>query len=537
MTPSPTPDLRRQRDRFLLFAFAAADLYLEVTTEGRILAGMGASQECFGQSEEALAGRQVEELFAATDRVLLRRLLDRTATGRRFGPYELQSSAERPLSLSGYSFPQAPERVYLAMSRAPAQAPTLTEEAGGAAGAFAVQAEDVLQRATKAGRALTLTLLRLARKDGEHGDSDTSSNGEIGRRFAAFLRSEAGEEGAAVALPGESFAVLHGPGTSPQALSSDLVALAHATGSPGADVSRESLTLPNDGAEPCDTARAVSFAVRSLAEDPAGARTLAEIAQGCKARMAEAKRGIVEVRRILAEERLGFAYQRIVEMDEREVKRFEMLSRIEDGGSPYEFMTFAERSGMISVVDMYACRAALSLIMSEEALSGLSLSVNLSGASLQNDIFVDSLFRMLGRASACSRRLVFEITESARIEKLERVGKIIERLRRFGFQVGLDDFGAGYNSFATLNSLDVDFIKIDGAYVTKVLRSKRDRAMVRLARDLDIATVAEMIESEQQANCFSALSVEYGQGYFFGRPDSLPHPATAQPESRAGERV
>jgi EAL domain-containing protein (putative c-di-GMP-specific phosphodiesterase class I) len=133
-------------------------------------------------------------------------------------------------------------------------------------------------------------------------------------------------------------------------------------------------------------------------------------------------------------------------------------------------MTFAERSRMISEVDMYVCRAALSRIMSEEALSGFSLSVNLSGASLQNDIFVDSLFRMLGRASACSRRLVFEIMESARIEKLERVGKIIERLRRFGFQVGLDDFGAGYNSFATLNSLDVDFIKIDGAYVTKVLR-------------------------------------------------------------------
>jgi len=201
-----------------------------------------------------------------------------------------------------------------------------------------------------------------------------------------------------------------------------------------------------------------------------------------------------------------------------------MLSCLEGGASTYEFMTFAERSGMIAEVDLHVCRAALKRVMNDRALSGISLSVNLSGASLQSDDFVDALFQLLAKASGCSRRLICEITESARIADLERVGKVIERLRRHGFRVGLDDFGAGYNSFATLNGLEVDFIKIDGTYVSKLLRSKRDLAMIRymvqLARDLDIATVAEMIECEQQASCVFALSVEYGQGYLYGRPEA-----------------
>jgi len=210
----------------------------------------------------------------------------------------------------------------------------------------------------------------------------------------------------------------------------------------------------------------------------------------------------------------------------RQVKRFEMLSCLEGGASTYEFMTFAERSGMIAEVDLHVCRAALKRVMNDRALSGISLSVNLSGASLQSDDFVDALFQLLAKASGCSRRLICEITESARIADLERVGKVIERLRRHGFRVGLDDFGAGYSSYTYLKSLPVDYIKIDGSFIQNLGKDKVDQTIVssicEIAKATNKKTIAEHVKDAETFRVLHNLGVHFGQGHYIGKPASRP---------------
>src|SRR3546814_8686804 len=123
------------------------------------------------------------------------------------------------------------------------------------------------------------------------------------------------------------------------------------------------------------------------------------------------------------------------------------------------------------------------------------------------------------------KQLIFEITESTQITNLVHAAAAVRQLRDDGHSVCLDDFGAGAASFPYLQALDVDYVKIDGAYV-KALQTKeyeRDRAilkgMVWLCKELGIGTVAEMVEPEDQAGLLRDFGIDYGQGYLFGRPE------------------
>ena len=102
----------------------------------------------------------------------------------------------------------------------------------------------------------------------------------------------------------------------------------------------------------------------------------------------------------------------------------------------------------------------------------------------------------------------------------------IAQLRAAGVPVCLDDFGAGAAAFRYLRDFNVDYIKIDGAFVRAALRSPRERgfvaSMVELAAAAGARTVAEMIETEEQAMLMRELGVHYGQGWLFGRPGVLP---------------
>ena len=149
----------------------------------------------------------------------------------------------------------------------------------------------------------------------------------------------------------------------------------------------------------------------------------------------------------------------------------------------------------------------------------------LSGRSLGSDAFIGALQGLL-RSRSDQSRLLFEITETMEIADLPRAERIIQDFRRAGHKVCLDDFGAGAASFPYLQAFTIDFVKIDGAYIGRMLETVRDhailKAMVGLCRNLSIATIAERIETEAQAERLARLGVRYGQGFLFGRPAPTP---------------
>src|SRR6185503_5123458 len=119
-------------------------------------------------------------------------------------------------------------------------------------------------------------------------------------------------------------------------------------------------------------------------------------------------------------------------------------------------------------------------------------------------------------------RLIFEITQSTRIQDLGRANAAIQRLREAGFKVGLGEFAGASARFGVLQALVVDFVKIDAAYMREVLSDFRAsmilKSMCGLCRELSTYTIAETIESREQVDKLRKLGVECGQGKFLGEP-------------------
>ena len=154
----------------------------------------------------------------------------------------------------------------------------------------------------------------------------------------------------------------------------------------------------------------------------------------------------------------------------------------------------------------------------------IRVGVNISGQSIQSEVFFDKMIELLDDTEVDSSNLLFEITESTAIGDLDKVNNLIQRLRVKNFEVCLDDFGAGAASFQYLNGLDIDCVKIDGKYVRDALNSARDEAMVRnlarMCQDLGVTTIAEMVETQEQLDYLVKIGVDKGQGWIFGKPEA-----------------
>jgi EAL domain-containing protein (putative c-di-GMP-specific phosphodiesterase class I) len=209
-----------------------------------------------------------------------------------------------------------------------------------------------------------------------------------------------------------------------------------------------------------------------------------------------------------------------------EATHFEILSRFLDGGSTLEWVVFAEDIGMAPDFDMAVLERAINYLKYKSSGRRSRFAINVSGQSIQNEQFFEQLREKLKIQEGLSERLIFEITESSRIEDLQKVAKYLNILRGDGFKVCLDDFGAGSASFQYLQALEVDFLKIDGEYTRRILTSERDMAMIRslvsMCRDLEIKVIAEMIEEEEQIYRLRHLGTDYAQGFIFALPTPKP---------------
>jgi EAL domain-containing protein (putative c-di-GMP-specific phosphodiesterase class I) len=135
-----------------------------------------------------------------------------------------------------------------------------------------------------------------------------------------------------------------------------------------------------------------------------------------------------------------------------------------------------------------------------------------------------------------AERLIVEITETAAIHDIDNARGFVARVKDLGARIAIDDFGAGYSSFRNLRKLGVDMIKIDGAFVEKLVRSEDDRTFVRtmidLARGLKLKTVAEWVQDERTAVILADWGCDYLQGEHIGRA-TLERPEVRKQEAKA----
>jgi diguanylate cyclase (GGDEF)-like protein/PAS domain S-box-containing protein len=212
-----------------------------------------------------------------------------------------------------------------------------------------------------------------------------------------------------------------------------------------------------------------------------------------------------------------------------------LLRMIGEGGeiiAPGHFLPAAERYNLMPEIDRWVVHSLFSRyheLVAERGGTPLTCAINLSGASINSDGFLDFVRQQALRYELPPGSICFELTETVAVNNLQAAAEFIRECKAIGFQFALDDFGTGTSSFGYLKKLPVDYLKIDGGFVKDIEHDRVDQAMTetinRIGHIMGMRTIAEYAENEAIIDSLQAIGVDFAQGYGV----CLPKPLFAPP--------
>ncbi|OOE73105.1 hypothetical protein BZG23_12885 [Salinivibrio sp. ML290] len=234
------------------------------------------------------------------------------------------------------------------------------------------------------------------------------------------------------------------------------------------------------------------------------------------------------LRQAIGKEQFELWYQPQIDFASGEVKSVEALVRwrLPNGNlvSPGDFIPIAEKTGLITQIDRWVIMEACETMArwKEQALSIERIAVNVTACDVEEDDFVSFIDEILKKNHIPPPNLELEITEGvffhSRSQNLEK----LSHLRKRGISIAVDDFGTGYSSLSYLHTLPISTLKIDRAFIDSILTSENDVAITEsilwLAKTFKLQTVAEGIETVEQAGYLKKLGVDIAQGFYYAKP-------------------
>ena len=537
---------RYEAGRLLAFAFCSADALVEVNQGGLIIYANGATQFLFGHKPDKLMGQMLNSLCIKEDKTLLSALLDRIKAGERFNDVPINiarpKQSEIVVSLNGYNVPGLSNNYYITARMVERSGRDVAHggERNAASGlltseSFGENVKVQLEGGAADGEQGELSYIGLTGMRDLFARLDEEAQQGLLRRLGILLKSYSQGGDAAAQLGDERFGLLHDPDLDLESVEGQITEFVRDADPRGIGVSVSTNTVGVGSLDlkGKDVAQAIVYSIQQVAQASAGADLSKILSSDLRDQVHEVADKIARVKTVIEEENFDVAYQAIVSLEDRQAHHYEALVRMKDGAAQmqhFEFVRFAEEVGQISEFDLAMCSKVIKRTTSALSRgSVLPIAVNISGRSIDSDDFVEKLRAFLADHPEVKGSLMFEITETARINNLDRANEAISALREDGFPVCLDDFGAGESAFEYLRELEVDFVKIDGKYVKDAANSEKDRAFLKamsgLCRDLEITPIAEFVETEETLIFLKECGVAYGQGYLFHRPDVAADPS------------
>jgi diguanylate cyclase (GGDEF)-like protein/PAS domain S-box-containing protein len=242
-------------------------------------------------------------------------------------------------------------------------------------------------------------------------------------------------------------------------------------------------------------------------------------------------RWMPRIQEALADERFRLYYQPILPCsDTPDGVHGEILIRMLDEAGhivlPGAFLPAAERYGLMLALDRWVVKRSLGALSAASDIGGdVMFAINISGQSLGAADFLDYVTDQIDATRVAPSKLCFEITETSAVSELAHALRFIDTLKGLGCRFALDDFGTGLSSFSYLKTLPVDYLKIDGVFVTGLVADDIDHAMVEAVHHvghmMGLKTIAEWVESPAILLKLRQIGVNYGQGHALGQPRPL----------------
>jgi EAL domain-containing protein (putative c-di-GMP-specific phosphodiesterase class I) len=533
----------RDRDRFVALAFCRADILLELDDHHDVVFAAGATPLLLGEPPHRLKDKAFLDLVAEPDRGLAGEMLEAARAEGRIDDVVIRlngAGTRRPnVAMAGYRVPDFDNHFFLALKLEPViQAERPDEDSlkrDGDSGlldeaSFAAVAADRALSFKRAGGRPQITMVKVDKLDSLTAALGTSERKEVMSAVGDILARHSLGGSSAGRISGDSFSYLHRDDVDPEEINSMISDAAKKLFN--ADVSPVAQTLDADGAGLAEhqVAKAIAHTIRRFSEDGHldKKKSVAQVLNGL---VNDTIDNVAFIRRVVAGRDFDMAYMPVCDLRLERVHHFEALLRYRNakpGQSPYHMFCLAEEVGIVHELDLAVCEQTIQAVATLVRINGLmpSVAINLSGLSLSNPQFVEQLHKLLARSGAQPRKFMFELTESVKIEKLNEVNNVIQSFRDRGFRFCLDDFGSGAASFDYLNALDVDIVKFDGPVVKRACASQKGSdllaSMAKMCSSMGVRTAAEMVEDKRMAGRVYQCSVDFGQGWYFGKPEFDP---------------
>jgi EAL domain-containing protein (putative c-di-GMP-specific phosphodiesterase class I) len=293
----------------------------------------------------------------------------------------------------------------------------------------------------------------------------------------------------------------------------------------GVEVETASLDVDQEEVSREDIASGLGYTLRMFQNAEEGEIDFKNLEASFSNLVSETADRVKEFRRLVGNADFDVAFHPILNTISGEIHHYEALVRFKkdpQGTSPYETITFAEEAGLIPEFDLAMTTKVV------EQLANIpdryKAAINISDFSVGNEKYVAGLKALLAENQWACDRVLFEITESARMADLDAANEFIQALRKDGYEVCLDDFGAGAASFQYLATLDVDVVKFDGSVIKDAQRVAKGRAflkaLTRFCRELGVETIGEMVDSPEGLEFVRECGVQFVQGFLFGEPNT-----------------
>lgn len=532
------PNSRSSAHRLLGFAFASADLLMEVNRKGQINFAVGAGETLSGLGDRNLVGANWREFVADADHPMVAALFDGLENGRRAGPVTVRLQARddgkpRALSLSALRLQQNGDGISCAMSAAdPDSVPTGASLQSREA--FESIASTLLQTAKNGGPELELTFVELAGLSAVRATSDLQTREALDTRLSGVLRSQSFEGSAAAELGDDRFALVRRSGEAPASLARrmDRLLKTAANGQISSNAAGVALKGPNG---PKQMARALRYTLDSFLRDGFESELPSNLDDALSRALEKTLDEVGALGAAIRDKDFRLVYQPVVRLRDGTAHHYEVLVRFGKDQSPFPMIRMAEEMELIEQLDLAILDSTIKTLI---AWPNVKLAVNISGRTIASESFITQALKMIKPEPDIRGRLLFELTESAAIEDLAAADLRLDALRMAGCEICLDDFGAGAASLAYLQQLRLDVLKIDGRYIRDLQHGGREatfvKHLVKMCNELGVRTLAEMIETAAVEDVCQRAGVDLGQGWLYGAAGD--EPVYKIPQAKIGLR-
>jgi EAL domain-containing protein (putative c-di-GMP-specific phosphodiesterase class I) len=525
------------------FAFASADLLIEIAADGKIAVALGASAALSGSAETALVGRAWRDFIDARDRPMVEALFDGLGEGVRGGPVVVSltgaaDGVERAAALSALCLPGNNGAISCTFSRAaPKSNHGLHDKI-----AFEVLTASLFDTARTTGLDLELALVEMGGLGALRKLLAPEAADDLEQRLTGLLRAQSHGGNAAAELGNDRYALVRPRGEPTEALLARLMGLIPLDAAAGISPSASAMPLAAE-ATSSQVLRAIRYSLDTFLRDGMPGAPPATLSEAISQSVRRTLMDVGALGQAVNERRFRLVYQPVVDLkSDGDLHHHEVLVRFGDNGSPFPMIRMAEELDLIEPLDLAVVEQTIGKLVADKSLR---LAVNISGRTIGSPGFVQAVRTMLAAKPQAKNRLIFELTESSAIDDLPQADRHLQALRAEGCLVCLDDFGAGAASLAYLQQLTLDVVKIDGRYIRELQHGGREstfiRHLVHMCAELGVKTLAEMVETPAAEEAVRLAGVDYAQGWLYGAPADAPDlplakqkPAAVKPRRRVG---